>query len=246
MILSICVVLALSLFLILKSKNFSWKILISLSLLMVASFIGARLLNVLLKPEIYINNPGNIFELRPSGFVLSGGFLFAIIIGLLINNLLSINLLKIMDIIYPSIGLGIIIWRIGCFLNGCCFGSETTLPWGVIYPKFSEAYNFQVEKYGALLSQTKPVHPTQIYEIIVVIISFLLSFFISKKVKYEGIPAMYFFIIFFFFHLLNTLLFYAKDLNNLSNIIYIIINIIVIIMFFLIMVIKMLVIKKIK
>jgi phosphatidylglycerol:prolipoprotein diacylglycerol transferase len=37
----------------------------------------------------------------------------------------------------PSLALGLFLTRIACFLNGCCFGTVCTLPWGVIFPPVS-------------------------------------------------------------------------------------------------------------
>jgi phosphatidylglycerol:prolipoprotein diacylglycerol transferase len=39
-----------------------------------------------------------------------------------------------MDICAPCITLGLAIGRLGCFLNGCCYGAPTTLPWAVQFP----------------------------------------------------------------------------------------------------------------
>lgn len=38
------------------------------------------------------------------------------------------------DYAVPGILAGILVGRIGCFLAGCCFGSETSLAWGVRFP----------------------------------------------------------------------------------------------------------------
>jgi phosphatidylglycerol:prolipoprotein diacylglycerol transferase len=50
-----------------------------------------------------------------------------------------------MDIVAPCITLGLAIGRIGCFLNGCCYGADTHLPWGVSFPYYSNAYIDQFE-----------------------------------------------------------------------------------------------------
>ncbi|MBD3423080.1 MAG: hypothetical protein GF417_01390, partial [Candidatus Latescibacteria bacterium] len=54
----------------------------------------------------------------------------------------------------PSIGLGIMITRIGCFLSGCCFGKPTGCPLGMAFPENAPAgYTFPGVS----------VHPTQLY-----------------------------------------------------------------------------------
>ena len=51
----------------------------------------------------------------------------------------------------PSVALGHALGRIGCLLNGCCYGKPTSLPWAVHYPQGHETFD-------------AGVHPTQVYE----------------------------------------------------------------------------------
>ncbi len=53
-------------------------------------------------------------------------------------------MLKIADVIAPSMALGLGIGRIGCFLNGCCFGSVSDVPWAVTFPEDSPPYMRQI------------------------------------------------------------------------------------------------------
>ncbi len=69
------------------------------------------------------------------------------------------------DILSLSMLLGIAIGRVGCFFNWCCKGVETTLPWGVI------------------VGGHPPVHPTQIYSIILSLVLFGL-FFLFRNNKF--------------------------------------------------------------
>ena len=49
-----------------------------------------------------------------------------------------------LDLITPSLALGLAIGRLGCFLNGCCFGGACDLPWAVRFPPGSPAYEHQL------------------------------------------------------------------------------------------------------
>jgi len=59
------------------------------------------------------------------------------------------------------------IGRLGCLLQGCCWGTPTSLPWGVRYPEGSYAYASQLEQ--GMLHDAQPlsllVHPTPLYEL---------------------------------------------------------------------------------
>jgi phosphatidylglycerol:prolipoprotein diacylglycerol transferase len=74
------------------------------------------------------------------------------------------------DLIAPSMAIGLALGRIGCFLNGCCYGGPTALPWGVSFPQGSPPYVDQMAR-GVLSpsnppSHSLPVHPAQLYSAI--------------------------------------------------------------------------------
>jgi phosphatidylglycerol:prolipoprotein diacylglycerol transferase len=75
--------------------------------------------------------------------------------------------------------VGLAIGRIGCFLNGCCYGKVTDLPWGVEFP---EAYPPGTQR-----------HPTQIYESLLdLAVFYILHKVIEKRKKFHGETFCYF------------------------------------------------------
>ncbi len=104
-------------------------------------------------------------------FVWEGGLVFyggliggaaALFLYISINRL---PVLPMIDTAVPYLALGEAITRVGCFLNGCCWGRETAAPWGVCFPKNSHAYAQQVHDHllDASAAHSLPVHPTQLY-----------------------------------------------------------------------------------
>jgi phosphatidylglycerol:prolipoprotein diacylglycerol transferase len=77
----------------------------------------------------------------------------------------KINPLKLADVVVPSAFIGVGFGRIGCLLNGCCFGDACSLPWAITFPNGSVP--FGVMAYRGFIdpaaAATMPVHPTQIY-----------------------------------------------------------------------------------
>ena len=65
----------------------------------------------------------------------------------------------------PSIAIGTFFGRLGCFLNGCCYGDSCQLPWAVSFPKYSPPWGHQVrlELIPREALWSLPVHPTQLY-----------------------------------------------------------------------------------
>jgi phosphatidylglycerol:prolipoprotein diacylglycerol transferase len=73
--------------------------------------------------------------------------------------------LALADVVTPSIFIGIGFGRLGCLLNGCCYGDPCSLPWGISFPAGSVTFKSLVE-HGFLdptAAATMPLHPTQIY-----------------------------------------------------------------------------------
>ncbi len=182
-----------------KRNDVLW-MLISMS---VAAFLGARLFNVLVNPEWYSEDPLRIFDLSFKGFSLHGGMFGAILAGLFVSRARKIDLFRFADTATPFIGIGIVLMRVGCFLNGCCFGKETDLPWGVTFPMFSPAHIHQMQ--GDILGSTvvHPVHPTQLYELFAALIGTILAFYMLKKKMPAGAVFLICGIYFSTFRLLN-------------------------------------------
>lgn len=72
----------------------------------------------------------------------------------------GLSFLALADCVTPGMLLGLAIGRIGCFLNGCCYGGPCDLPWAVSFPAGTEV----ATKYPATAAgPSVPVHPAQLY-----------------------------------------------------------------------------------
>lgn len=89
-----------------------------------------------------------------SGLTFLGGFLGATLLIWLVTLWKKVSFLKVVDVCSPLIVLCYAIGRVGCFLVGDDYGIATSLPWGMSFPEGSPPTN-------------EVVHPTQIYDIIV-------------------------------------------------------------------------------
>lgn len=113
-----------------------------------------------------------------AGLMFYGGFLGAIVAGLVFVWVKKLPLLKLMDAIAPAIMLGEGFTRIGCFLNGCCFGEPTNCPLGVVFPTHSPAgYTFQ----------NQHIHPTQLYSSLAGFVLFLLALWLERRRLKDGV-----------------------------------------------------------
>ena len=92
--------------------------------ILVAGIIGARSLHVLLNIKYYKTVPLEIFMLNKGGLAVQGGIIFATIGGILFLIKKRLPVWKIGDFIMQYVPLGQSIGRIGCLLNGCCYGKN--------------------------------------------------------------------------------------------------------------------------
>ena len=90
--------------------------------LIVSGVIGGRILFILLNLDYYRDNPIETVMLWRGGLVWYGGLIAAIIAAIIFLTAKKMPVLKTGDLMMPYVALGQSIGRIGCFLNGCCYG----------------------------------------------------------------------------------------------------------------------------
>ncbi|AHM55991.1 hypothetical protein EAL2_c06900 [Peptoclostridium acidaminophilum DSM 3953] len=156
-------------------------------------FLGARLLHYMLNRELYIEKAFKITDISATNFALYGGILGSALLGGLAVIIMRLRLLKIADILVPAICVGIGTMKIGCLFNGCCYGKETELPWGIRFPMGSPAYSYHFKDKAANFTilniplESHAVHPTQIYELLAAAAIMLLAVYLNKKSLKDGI-----------------------------------------------------------
>ena len=114
---------------------------------LVAGVVGSRMSHVLENLHDYTlpalgfwQNAWNMVNIRSGGLTLYGGLILAAPVVLWYFWHKGIGPRVAVDIAAPCVALGIAVGRLGCFLNGCCYGADTNLPWGVTFPYGSNAY----------------------------------------------------------------------------------------------------------
>jgi len=90
--------------------------------------IGGRLLYVIFNFDYYIDNLSEIFKLWHGGLSWFGGLFLGSVAGIVYINRKGLCVYKVLDVIVPFVALGQAIGRIGCFLNGCCYGVLGFIP----------------------------------------------------------------------------------------------------------------------
>ncbi|MDI6731414.1 MAG: prolipoprotein diacylglyceryl transferase, partial [Candidatus Margulisbacteria bacterium] len=151
----------------------------------IAGIIGARIFYVVGQWSEYQNNLWDIFAVQKGGLVFLGGFLFDLAVVIWFAKRKNIPLLRLLDILAPGSALGYAIGRVGCFLNGCCFGLPTSIPWAIKFPAGSLAHSYYPNQF---------LHPTQLYAILIMFLAFIALVYIYRRKKRDGQVFYYFFI----------------------------------------------------
>jgi phosphatidylglycerol:prolipoprotein diacylglycerol transferase len=129
------------------------------------ALVGARLLYVVTNPGAF-DHAADVFAWWKGGAVAYGGFLGGFLGAAAFCRIHRISVLAWADCAVPSVCVGLVLTRIGCFLAGCDFGQPWDGPWAVRFPAGSPAFEQQAHDgllaAGATLSLG--VHPTQLYE----------------------------------------------------------------------------------
>jgi len=113
---------------------------------LIAGVLGARAFYILHRLPIYLHakNPVlAILNITAGGLEFYGGFLLAVAAVVLYIRLKKRSIRWYLDILAPAIMLGLAFGRIGCFLNGCCWGAPTQVPWAITFPYGSLPFEHQ-------------------------------------------------------------------------------------------------------
>jgi len=138
-----------------------------------SGYIFSRLLHVVDYWDYFMEHPGEI--IGGEGLTIYGAILGAALGIWIYSRFSRFNYGYHADVLAPGIILAQAIGRVGCTLNGCCYGTQCDLPWAIVYE--------HPESLGPL---GIPVHPTQIYEIIYNLIIFGVLLLLRKRFRPDG------------------------------------------------------------
>jgi phosphatidylglycerol:prolipoprotein diacylglycerol transferase len=157
----------------------------------VAGLLGARAAYVIENWEQYSDNLGSILAFREGGVVFYGGFLGAILSLVVYSRIKHLRLLSLLDLTTTGLPVAHALGRIGCFLNGCCYGSRTDGPLGVCYPRYSFPWSMQVDAQAITRYDLKtlPLHAVQLYEAAANLAIFAIIVIVYRRARRPGMTA---------------------------------------------------------
>lgn len=141
--------------------------------LFLAGLVGSRLVFVFLNWSYYAANPAEIFATWQGGVSFYGAILGGFLVVVVFARRRKLRLGPIADAIAPGLALAASVGRLGCTLNGCCYGLPTSGFWGV-FSRFAPGLR----------------HPTQLYESALYMLSFI--FLLRWQKKHAKAPGQLF------------------------------------------------------
>jgi len=157
--------------------------------ILVASIIGARAFFIAINWQYYRIHAQDIFKIWEGGLVFYGGFILAFFVAMWFMRKNGLPVWKVADIMAPSVALGIALGRIGCFLNGCCYGALSK-QWGISFPGKDNPPVFAQQVADGLISPAAacslPVLPVQLYFALHGLIIFAVLLFMERYKRFDG------------------------------------------------------------
>jgi phosphatidylglycerol---prolipoprotein diacylglyceryl transferase len=146
--------------------------------LMTSGIVGSRLAYVIANWDFYRSAPLDIIRIDQGGLIFYGGLILASIALVFFARHHRLPLWHLADFAIPALAIGHALGRIGCFLNGCCYGRPAgDACCGVVYPAVSEP--------GRLFAGT-PLYPVQLIEAAGLILIWLLLLYAYPRRRKDG------------------------------------------------------------
>ncbi len=123
------------------------------------------------------------------GFRIPGGMLAVAVAMPLVCRVLRLPWRRFGDAVIPLAALALVFIRLGCFLNSCCFGKVTSVPWAVSFPRQSWVFWYH-RSHGWLPSSAQaslPVHPLQLYFVLAAVAT--LAVLLWRPIRSSPSPA---------------------------------------------------------
>jgi phosphatidylglycerol:prolipoprotein diacylglycerol transferase len=123
--------------------------------------------------QYYSVDPSRIWDL--SSGRLDGGIIGYILLLIIYSQIIKFPFWRLSDLVIPCLAIAVAVGRIGCLINGCCYGITCDLPWAIIYtnPRSYAPLNI-------------PIHPVQLYQAVWYSAVFAAVWLLRKRLKPEG------------------------------------------------------------
>ncbi|MEO6906508.1 MAG: prolipoprotein diacylglyceryl transferase [Abditibacteriaceae bacterium] len=151
-----------------KRRGYDPNLILDMALpMLIVTILTCRILYVMLAHDQF-HSFWEMLRVWDGGLSFYGAFIGGPLVFAYFAWSRKMSVLVLSDLVTPSVFLGYFFGRIGCLLNGCCYGRACSLPWAIQFP---------TEGNPSVL--TPPSHPTQLYSALIA----LALFFVMQRAK---------------------------------------------------------------
>jgi len=151
-----------------------------------SGIVGARIMNCIVFYDLYEGRPWwKMLALWEGGLAMYGGVLIALPLCYAYIRHERLSFWEAMDTLVPPWMMLLVLGRLGCFLNGCCYGKPTTAPWGLFFKDTARTSGYYAT-----------THPTQLYSSLAALVIFMIMWRRRLKPRFTGQVSLIFFILY--------------------------------------------------
>jgi phosphatidylglycerol:prolipoprotein diacylglycerol transferase len=162
--------------------------------IILGAIIGSRLFFVITHPEYFRESPLDAFKIWEGGLTFYGGFIMALAVAVFMIKKHRLPACRTLDLFAPSLAVGILFGRLGCFFAGCCYGRPCSLPWAVTFTNPHSLAELNV-----------PLHPVQLYAAAGSAITLAILLVLKKRKTFHGELALLWIMLYSGFRLFEEL-----------------------------------------
>lgn len=145
-------------------------------LIIIAAVVGGKFFIIFEDTGRYLSNPAQLLKNFGNGFVFYGSLIFAIPTMLLFFRYHKLPALGMLDIMAGTTCIVHAFGRMGCFMAGCCYGTEQD---GLLSVTFTDP-QCSAEPLNT------PLHPTQLYSSLMILIILAIILFVNRRKQFDG------------------------------------------------------------
>lgn len=177
------------------------KKLLAVLFLLSLTFLTSRLYWAYTHTQILNKQFEYLYEFKLRNVSLLGGTLGAGIGLYFVSRWWKMPFLELTDSLVLTLVMSLLLARMGCVDRGCCFGGRTEVFWAIEVKKGMPAYEAFARKNIFSVFEQITIHPTQVYEILNIMIAYGVSFLSRvKRLQGSGVRTLLFFLAFTFGH----------------------------------------------
>ncbi|MEW6183750.1 MAG: prolipoprotein diacylglyceryl transferase [Bacillota bacterium] len=148
-------------------------------ILVVGGVVSSRLAYVIIEWHNYAPDPLSVFRIWDGGLSYYGALIAELPVVVLYSRLKAMRFGEVADIVALGLAVGYPFARIGCFLNGCCYGKPTDVPWAMVFTADGIAR-----------------HPTQLYSVFIGALIFLTLWLMRGRKRFPGQLALLYLVLY--------------------------------------------------